>query len=227
MIKTIVISSIVAISSLSCRQDVEVDNHTQAAKQEIKRAKAETRNSFVIDNISFKVKPFRTGGVTSPQKIPKGFNAITDTLEVNFLIPFQKSLYTITSPIPLQKLKDDSLYLEIFAEDYFKNDSEVDRNDPFIQFVKQNKFTFTEHDLDGYGKVFVGIVSTNWANAVQNNCAIIINNERKEISVWNYDDIQFTPNGNIMVSFRLKERKTWYYYSYDSLTNCFMPIATK
>lgn len=223
MRKSILSISIIAVSlSLSCNQGGE--NRKQVAKREIEKKKVEA-TGFIIDTISFEAKKFKTGGFTSISKIPRGFKAITDTAEINFLIPFQKSLYSITPSIPLQKLKNDSFFHEILVADYLMVTKNGDKEDPYIQVISQNKFTFHNHNIKGYGSIYVGIVSTVWSNSNQDKCAIIINNEKREVSIWNYDDIKFTLDGNIQVLFRLKDRRTWYSYQYDSKTGMFVPIA--
>lgn len=187
------------------------------------------KNTFKLGSVLFTKRTIDTNIKVNNIKsiIPSSFKKVENLNQIKFDVNFNKDYYVINNKITSSLLTNDSFFHEIFFSNYKILNLNTDTFNPFLDAIAERQFAFSNVEIINYGKCFIGIISTQWSNSIENNCMIVINNTKMELSIWSYDEFKFDKQGNIFSLFRLKDRRTWYYYNYDTASNCFIPVATK
>jgi hypothetical protein len=115
------------------------------------------------------------------------------------------------------ELKSRDLYKRILTETKF---IEFMPN----QFSKENSTFNLEHlQVKNYGDCYIGKFHFPTApNAAQLRSTVIINVAKKEISIWNFDDLKVS-NSGLNCDFRVKGNHTIYKMIYSEKCKAFVP----
>jgi hypothetical protein len=186
--------------------------------------------NFTLDSVNFTKKIIDTNRKFNLifSNIPNQFEKIADDGELKFEINFNKDYFNFTNEIKPSSLRDDSFYhtiIEKYYNEIIGIDLDSDLN--LKNKINNERFVFFTKNINNYGTCNIGIIYSGTCNADQDKTMILINNKKQELSIWNYDEFKFDKQGNIFALFRLKDRRTWYYFNYDTVSNCFIPVATK
>lgn len=228
MFRVIILITILSFN-ISCNSTIS-SSQTRDNKDSINTPTQ--KNILHINSYEFTHREINTNSqfntVINTSNIPTGFLELSDMKEIKFDVNFCKNYFNINDSLNTNILTSDSFY-HIIIRKYLEDFEGIDFKTNLIldNTLNKSKFTFSTINIKNYGICNLGIVYSGTCNADQNKTLILINNQKKELSIWNYDEFKFDKQGNISALFRLKDRRTWYYYNYDTSSNCFIPIATK
>ena len=155
---------------------------------------------------------------------PEGFHRMISKKEIQWNLNFQKKYFSFTDSIPNIILNSDSFYHLILS--FYLINIENNDND-FQSSLSRKKFSISKKIIKNYGECMIATISTEWNNSNQNYCTIIVNNGKLQLSIWDFDNIMFDNNGNVVSLFRLKNNRTWICYKYDTFSNYFFPVGYK
>lgn len=137
---------------------------------------------------------------------------------MDFLSDFVK-FYNVDS-IELNRLMQKDYYDYILSNTHF-----LDFNNDQLS-ISRIQFNLFKKDIPGYGFCYIGLFfHPDAPNAAQRTACVIINTDRKEISIWYFDKIEFTSEG-INCNFNLKGSHTIYEMRYSKVCNEFIPISS-
>lgn len=219
---------LITILLLSCKRKI-IENNTSKINKDTKIESEKIKfnsDSFKVEYVLFLKKSIDTNLLSKFQynRIPIGLKRLINLHEIRFELTFHKSYYSYDSVISNSLLKSQSFFKNIIISDLILNAKDT-TNNAYYELIRKNRITFSKKKIKNYGICDIGIIDFFWDNSTQKQIMVLINNERKTLSIWNYDDFKFDNEGNISSLFRLKDWRTWYYYQYDFKLNCFVPIA--
>jgi hypothetical protein len=152
--------------------------------------------SVVSSNDTLKQRPIKEGNndtiIVSNHHLIRQTHKVCDTVKSadNELSLLNDNIAVFSSDTIIEnQLKEQVYYQAFLQKTHFLEFEES-------SFYKGNfTFTFEEGFIKNYGKCFVGKFYFSAAiNAAQRRATVIINTERKEISIWNFDDINIRKN---------------------------------
>lgn len=128
----------------------------------------------------------------------------------------------------IQFYKIDTLILsQFYTEMYFRAFLKSTR---FLEFeessFKKENFVFssTQANIKNYGTCIIGkYYFNNAVNAAQRRVTVIINSEKNELSIWNFDNVNINKEG-ITCDFNVRGKHSFYDLNYSAKSNRFIAI---
>lgn len=150
-----------------------------------------------------------------PKNICKQIKSKSDQEDFDFILT--QIGYFKTDTIMVNQLKMPEYYKMFLQKTYLFEYGESN-------FYKNNfTFSLTQPFIKNYGKCFIGTYYFPAAiNAAQRRAFVIINVERKEISIWNFDELIVTENG-LSCDFNVRGKHTIYKLIYSLECKSFIP----
>lgn len=116
------------------------------------------------------------------------------------------------------QLSKEIFYRNFLTKTHFLEFEESD-------FYKENfTFSLTQSKIKNYGKCYVGkYYFPNADNSAQRRAIVIINVDKNEISIWNFDNVNVIKNG-LKCDFNIRGKHTIYKMIYSSACDRFVNL---
>lgn len=211
--KQILILCMFSCSFLSCSSEV--------GTSKIKKDNSVNDSLKDTSTITKKNRAMVIYGYTVTPKVIKDCDNIMQNQKELFDFVNSNVRYFKLDTIRTAALKRSDLYKTFLTQTGFLNYMEN-------QFDKKySTFRLSFRNIKGYGPCYIGMYHFPSApNSAQLRSTVIINTDKKEMSIWNFDNLEITSHG-IRCDFRIKGSHTIRDVVYSERCQAFIPFNSK